>query len=89
MSYDSYNLFRATDDFLTRPKFNAQRETRFYPSEASVEIEDKYGHKTIQGGCLRASYFRCSGEVQGAVHNARSEWIFMQGKLIEEMLIVR
>src|SRR5574343_391124 len=85
--YDQYDLFKATDDFLVRPKFLTQREKRFYPSEASVQVTDEFGDKVTHGGCLRASYFRLSGEFEGTPHDARSEYIFAQGKMIEEWLI--
>ncbi len=84
---DSYDLFEATDTHLTRPKFNARREQRFYPSEASVQIHDEHGDLVTHGGCLRASYFRLSGEFEGTPHDARSEFIFAQGNFVEDMLV--
>jgi hypothetical protein len=74
-NYDTYDLFKATDEHLTRPKFHTDRERRFYPSEASVEIYDNYGDRVVHGGCLRASYFRLSGDFEGTPHDARSEYI--------------
>lgn len=85
--YDTYDLFQHTDEHLTRPKFRAEREKRFYPSEASVEYYDEHGDKVVEGGCLRASYFRLSGEFEGTPFDARTEFIFMQGKKVEDMLI--
>lgn len=87
MSYDSYDLFGATDTHLVRPKFHAERERRFYPSEASVVAFDTHGDRVVHGGCLRASYFRMSGEFQGIPYDAHTEFIFLQGKAVEEMLI--
>jgi len=86
-NYDTYDLFKATDAHLTRPKFRADREKRFYPSEASVQIFDEHGDRVTHGGCLRASYFRLSGEFEGIPHDARSEFIFMQGNAVEDMLV--
>ena len=42
---DHYDLFKETDEYLTRPKFSAPRERRFYPSEASVVALDEFGDK--------------------------------------------
>lgn len=85
--YDNYDLFRATDEYLTRPKFKTEREKRFYPSEASVQCFDQHGDRVTHGGCLRASYFRLSGEFEGSPYEARAEYIFMQGNDVERMLI--
>jgi hypothetical protein len=85
--YDSYDLFKATDEHLVRPKFHTQRERRFYPSEASVQVRDEHGDLVTHGGCLRASYFRLSGMFEGIPFDPRSEYIFAQGKMIEEWLI--
>ena len=87
MSYDSYDLIKATDDHLTRPKFISTRERRFYPSEASVEVYDRHGDRVVHGGCMRASYFRLSGTFEGTPHDARSEFIFLQGKFVEDMYV--
>lgn len=84
---DTYDLFQATDLHLTRPKFKAERERRFYPSEASVQVYDSFGDLVTHGGCLRASYFRLSGEFEGTPYDARTEFIFLQGKAVEEMLV--
>lgn len=85
--YDQYDLFAETDKHITRPKFLEQPSTHFYPSEASVVIHDEHGDKVVHGGCLRASYFRLSGDFEGQPYDARSEYIFMQGKDVETSLI--
>jgi hypothetical protein len=87
--YDSYDLFGATDEYLTRPKFHTDREPHFYPSEASVQVHDEHGDLITHGGCLRASYFRVSGAFTGTPYEARTEYIFAQGKIIEQWLIDR
>jgi len=87
MAYDSYDLMKATDDHIIRPRFQTERERRFYPSEASVQFRDEHGDLTSHGGCLRSSYFRISGEFEGTPYEARSRWIFKQGDGVEEMLI--
>lgn len=87
MAYDQYDLFAETDEYLTRQKFTTVREKRFYPSEASVKYFNKYGEQETAGGCLRASYFRLSGEFQAGPPNPRTEYIFAQGKIIEQWLV--
>jgi len=85
--YDNYDLFAATDQHITRPKFLEHRSTHFYPSEASVITHDVHGDQVVHGGCMRASYFRLSGEFEGTPHDARSQYIFAQGNDIESTLI--
>jgi hypothetical protein len=87
MTYDNYNLFQATDEYITRPRFYTERERRFYPSEASVQVTDEHGDLITHGNCLRASYLRCSGDFEGVPYDARAQYIFAQGKMIEEALI--
>lgn len=84
--YDNYDLFAALDEHITRPRFGAPREKRFYPSEASVEVIDSNGDRQVLGGCLRASYFRLTA-TQGMPEDARSQFIFEQGSRVESMLI--
>lgn len=86
-TYDHYDLFAHTDDHVTRPKFGGQPSKYFYPSEASVKLTDEHGDSVTEGGCLRASYFRLSGEFEGIPHDARTEYIFMQGKSVESDLV--
>lgn len=87
MSYDNYDLMKATDEHIVRPRFQAERERRFYPSEASVQIRDEHGDLVVHGGCLRASYFRLSGAFEGTPYDARTQWIFKQGDSVEAMLV--
>jgi hypothetical protein len=84
---DSYSIFEETDRHLVRQKFHTQRESRFYPSEASVVITDQYGDRTVHGGCLRASYFRVTGAFPGTPYDAHSQFIFLQGSAVENMLV--
>lgn len=86
-TYDNYDLFQATDQHLTRSRFHTESSRHFYPSEASVVLFDEHGDRVVKGGCLRASYFRLSGEFERAPYDARSEFIFLQGKAVETMLI--
>lgn len=87
MPYDSYDLFGATDAHLTRPRIQLARSKSFYPSEASVKVYDNHGDEVVHGGCLRASYFRLSGEFEGTPHDERSMFIFGMGNKVEDMLI--
>lgn len=85
--YDTYNLFEATDKHITRPRFKAARSRFFYPSEASVQVTDIYGDIVTYGTCMRSVYFRLTEEFEGQPYEARSEYIFRQGKDVENMLI--
>jgi hypothetical protein len=86
-SYDDYDLFAHLDEHITRQRFERVPSPYFYPSEASVVLTDEHGDRVVEGGCLRASYFRLSQEFQGTPNDARSEWIFMMGKAVEEELV--
>lgn len=85
--YDNYDLFGHLDEHITRKQFEKPSSNGFYPSEASVVLTDEHGDKKVEGGCLRASYFRLSKEFEGLPHDARTEWIFMMGKTVEGELI--
>ena len=85
--YDNYDLFQDMDRHLTRPRFKAARSKYFYPSEASVEITDKNGDRKVEGGCLRAAYFRLTEDYEGSPHTAHSEYIFIQGSSVEKFLV--
>lgn len=87
-SYDNYDLWEHTDQHITRPKFgNEKPSTYFYPSEASVKLTDEHGDVYTEGGCMRSSYFRLVGGFQAIPNEPRTEYIFMQGKIIEQELI--
>ena len=88
MAYDNYDLFGHVDEHITRPKFRAPRDQKFYPSEASVVTYDTHGDRVVHGGCMRAAYFRCSSmEFERIPNSARSEYIFKQGIGVEKILI--
>lgn len=87
-SYDQYDLWEHTDNHLTRVRFGSEPPSGyFYPSEASVVFTDAHGDSVTEGGCLRASYFRLHGGFESLPTEARTEYIFMQGKIIEQALI--
>jgi CRISPR/Cas system-associated exonuclease Cas4 (RecB family) len=82
-----FDLVKATEEHLCKPQFRGQSDDcHLYPSEASVVIKDKFGDTVVHGGCMRASYFRCSGEV-GTPLTARSYGIFELGNTVEDMLV--
>jgi CRISPR/Cas system-associated exonuclease Cas4 (RecB family) len=82
----AFDLVKATEEFLCRKRFRGHSDCHFYPSEASVVLTDQFGDRVVHGGCLRASYFRCTGE-EGIPHSARSQSIFELGKAVEKMLV--
>jgi hypothetical protein len=84
---DSYDLWAHLDEHITRKKYEQPSSGFFYPSEASVVLTDEHGDRKVEGGCLRSSYFRLSKEYEGTPNDARSEWIFMMGKTVEQEII--
>src|SRR3990167_3171781 len=85
----NYNILATTDTYLTRlPVVNPVPSKHYYPSEASVISKDSDGDSIVLGACQRASYFRVTlpfGE--GERPSARMEYIFAQGKMIENWLV--
>jgi hypothetical protein len=79
-------LVQLIDEHMTRPRLEATQGTHFYPSEASVEWEDKHGIKRVSGACLRASYYRLTAEPGRQKPDAYSEWIFALGKAVEGII---
>lgn len=84
-----FNLLDKTDEWMTRERFTAPRKPHLYPSEASVEGIDDHGRKTVYGTCMRKAYLRVTKTAEEAPPDARAQWIFMQGKIIEEALVER
>lgn len=87
MSYDQYDLFAETDKHITRKRFKTTRNASYYPSEASVQMYDETGDLVTIGKCLRAAYFRLSGEFEATPPDARAEFIFAQGHAVEDILV--
>lgn len=83
-----FNLLEATDAWMTRQQFTSARQAHLYPSEASVLVTEN-DRRTVEGTCMRKAYLRNTGLAEAAPHEARSQWIFMQGKIIEEALVER
>lgn len=84
--YDNYDLFEQVDRHVTRTRFKSKTSDHYYPSEASVKIIED-GQEEVLGGCIRASYFRLSKEFAGDKPEARAEYIFIQGKSVENFLV--
>lgn len=82
----TFDLVKATEEHLCRPRIRGHSDCHLYPSEASATITDEFGDQVIYGGCARASFMRCMGE-EGTPHTARSQGIFELGKSVENMLV--
>ena len=85
----TYNLIKATDQFMTRKRISLPRKPAWYPSEASVSWVDSNGETQIRGTCMRAAYFRYTGifSEHRKPHDAYTMWIFALGKAVEEILV--
>ena len=81
----SFNLVKATDEFLCRKRFSGHRDCHLYPSEASVVTQGPHG-PTVLGCCMRQAYFRCMG-AEGEPTSVYSQGIFELGKAVEKMLV--
>jgi hypothetical protein len=82
----TFDLVKATENYLCRDQIRGHSDCHLYPSETSVVITDEFGDRQVLGGCARASYMRCTG-IEGAPHTARSQGIFELGSNVEKMLI--
>lgn len=84
---DNYDLFKETDEFISREKIQGQRRPHLYPSEASVKYTNSAGDLVTGGGCIRKAYYRITGEVKPTTSNARTEYIFAMGNAVEKILV--
>jgi len=83
-----FNFFDFLDNHVTRLRFEPDRNMKtLYPSEASVQYHDKHGDLVTTGGCLRASYFRVTGDFEKIGHSAYTQWIFAMGNAVEQILV--
>ncbi len=80
---------KATENYLVnKVRLPVVREEFFYPTEASVELESEHpGEKNVIGTCMRAAFYRYSGEFKGQAYTPYSHWIFLTGKALEEALV--
>ena len=82
-----FDLVKLTEDHITRQKVFLPRGRHFYPSEASVSFVDNHRIRRTLGSCLRKCFFRLTGMEGGSAPSAYSEWIFLQGIGIENILV--
>jgi CRISPR/Cas system-associated exonuclease Cas4 (RecB family) len=81
-----YSLIRHLEEHITRHRISGFHEPHLYPSEASVKIINPDGKEEVLGTCLRQAYLRFTGQASEAP-NARSEFIFKMGDMVESVLI--
>jgi hypothetical protein len=84
------NLIECTDAHMTRSVISRPRKPSFYPSEASAVWKDGAGVTRTAGGCLRASWFRYTGQADPSKvlsPDAYTQWIFALGKAVEQILV--
>lgn len=82
----AFKLIEATDEHMTRPRVGFPSNDFFNPSASSVRYIDKHGIARVEGQCMRASYYRYTGE-EALPTDAYSEWIFRLGKKVEDILV--
>lgn len=83
----TYNLVRATDEWMTRDQFVLPRLKAHHPSEASVRWTDSYGIERCSGTCLRQLYYTLTGLGVKGKTTPYTQWIFALGKAVEEILV--
>lgn len=82
-----FDFFDFLDRHVTRPRFKPDTDTsHLHPSSASVKFFDQYGYEAVEGGCLRASYFRIVGGFERVANSAYTEWIFKMGNAVEDLI---
>lgn len=80
------DLVKLTEDHITRNRIYLPRGRHYYPSEASVSFIDNHNIHRVIGGCMRKSFFRITGHEATGETSAYSEWIFLQGRGIENIV---
>lgn len=78
-----FRIFDILDQHLTREAIPSFRFPHLYPSEASVIDSDGKVH----GACLRSVWYRLNRVPQTNPPNARAQWIFEMGLLVEDLII--
>ena len=82
----AFKLIEATDEHMVRPRVRLPGNDYFNPSASSVRYLDKHGISRVEGTCMRASYYRYTGE-DALPTDAYSQWIFALGKSVENILV--
>lgn len=84
----TFNLIALHDQHITRSRPSLPRPLHFFPSEASIQYTDEHGLKRTEGTCLRAIYYRLTGEAGAPTkRDPYSEWILKMGKAAEKELV--
>ena len=76
------NLNQITADQLNKKDFPSSRPPHAYPSEASCVVNGK-----VIGGCMRASYYRCTGVEKTNDPGTAGQWRFKLGNAVEATLV--
>jgi len=85
---EPFNLQALIDLYLIEPRVRRNRPVAYYPTEASVQCMDPItGEPSVSGKCMRAAYYRCSGDFERAETSPRQEMIFKLGKNVENVLV--
>lgn len=82
-----FDLVKATDEHMCRPRVSFPNSGFFYPSEASVTWTDSFGEERVAGTCLRAAYLRLTSKAIPIQTTPYAEWIFALGKQVENILV--
>ncbi len=84
----SVNLLATTEKYMAgKVRLPVVREEFFWPTEASVELEEKYpGEPNVLGACMRANYYRYVGGFKGDPYTPYSYWTFATGNAYENHL---
>lgn len=81
-------LVKLLDEHLSRDSVltSFRNRTNHYPSQASVKyMHSGYGEEVIKGACVRAMYYRCTGEIQKPFET-KTFYTFACGNIFEDYL---
>lgn len=85
------DLVQLMDDHMSRePVLSSFRNrTNMYPSQASVKyFHSGYGEEVVKGACIRAMYYRCTGEIPEPF-DTKTYYTFACGNILEEYMTER
>ncbi len=82
------DLLGLTESYMAnKVRLPVVREEFFWPTEASVELDEKYpGEPNVIGTCMRAAYYRYIGGFTGDPYTAYNHWTFAIGHALEAHL---
>ncbi len=83
-----FKLLESIETHMARKHLPIVRESHLYPTEASVELEVNplTGTPEVLGTCLRAAWYRSSGEFKGEAYSAYTHWVFSTGNAVEDAM---